>query len=129
MDIHHIGYLVREIPEAEKEFFRLGFKADGGITLDEARNIFIEFLKNGEYTIELVAPANEKAPVHRLMKKCGSMPYHICYLSQNLYEDVEQLKKDGYIVIEEPLTAPAIKNRRVAFLFKETVGIIELVEK
>ena len=39
------------------------------------------------------------------------------------------LEKMGYVVINEPLEAPAIDNRKVAFMYHMNVGLIELVEE
>jgi methylmalonyl-CoA/ethylmalonyl-CoA epimerase len=61
--------------------------------------------------------------------KYRNMPYHICYESSNLENDLRRLEGKGYIVIQKPEVAPAIKNNKVAFLMHLYVGIIELVEK
>lgn len=129
MTIHHIGYAVKSIPDSLAAFTALGFTAIGEAINDTGRNISIQFLKNDNYCVELVAPLNNRSPVSEMLKKSGNQPYHLCYNSSNLTDDIENLKKRGYIVINEPLEAPAIDNRKVAFMYHMNVGLIELVEE
>lgn len=131
MDIHHIGYAVRNIEKARDTFKSLGFIEDGTVVFDEDRNVNILFLKNQSYRIELIAPADMKkvSPVNCYIKSGGGgQPYHVCYETYDLNKKIEQLKKDKFVLAEDAKKAPAIGNRRVAFLYKRAVGLIELVE-
>lgn len=58
----------------------------------------------------------------------GSRPYHICYECENLEEKIRELQSENFLLIREPQPAPAIGNRRVAFMYGENVGQIELLE-
>lgn len=129
MKIHHVGYLVANIDTAVNDFTGLGYELAGDVCVDQKRNIKIQFLKNGNYLIELVSPLNDSSPVHNMLKKNGSSPYHLCYQTKNLFAEITELKKQGYIVIAEALEAPAIASKKVAFLYKNSIGIIELVEE
>lgn len=128
MNIHHIGYAVKQIKESVNDFIQLGFIPVGEIVVDKNRNIEILFLKNENYCVELVAPMNQRSPVSEILRKSGSTPYHFCYQTTDLADQIQVLKKIGYIVIAEPLEAPAIDNKKVAFLYKINSGLLELVE-
>lgn len=129
LNVHHIGYAVKSIKESINDFIELGFTPVGEAISDTGRNIEILFLENGDYCIELVAPMNNHSPVSETLRKSGNTPYHICYMTCNLANEIETLKKSGYIVIADPLEAPAINNKKVAFLYKINIGLIELVEE
>ena len=58
MRIDHIGYAVRDICQAIKEFRKLGFSFED-IVDDPDRNLYIAFGENGGYRIELVSPRNK----------------------------------------------------------------------
>ncbi|GHV51643.1 hypothetical protein FACS1894216_06180 [Synergistales bacterium] len=47
MQVHHVGYLVKNIEAAISEFQVLGFAADGEITYDPIRDASICFLREG----------------------------------------------------------------------------------
>lgn len=129
MKVHHIGYAVKSIKESINDFIALGFKPISEAIVDVERSIEILFLENEDYCIELVAPINNRSPISDILRKSGNTPYHICYKTYNLINEIENLKKCGYIVIAAPLEAPAINNRKVAFLYKINIGLIELEEE
>ena len=128
MNIHHIGYAVKSIEKSKHEFLNMGYREEGSITHDDIREIDILFLVNGEYRIELVEPSSENAPIYNTLKKMGNTPYHICYCCENIEEQVEILEQQGYLTTSEILPAVAISGRKVCFLYKRNVGVIELVE-
>ncbi|WP_276929320.1 VOC family protein [Herbinix luporum] len=128
MKIHHIGYLVEDINTATEEFQELGYTLKNQVIYDNTRKIYISFLTNNNYLIELIQPTEESPGLSKMLKKNGSMPYHICYETDNLENSIQSLQKKGYFLIQPCAIAPALNNKKVAFLMNTSVGIIELVE-
>ncbi|MBL4930560.1 VOC family protein [Clostridium paridis] len=128
MKIHHIGYLVASVEESIAEFEKLGYISVSNTIYDEAREINICFVKNMDTVIELVSPVGKSSVVYNLYKKMKSSPYHICYESNNLKQDINKLCSEGYTVISNLSPAVAIENRNVVFLYNNKLGLIELVE-
>lgn len=87
--------------------------------------------KMGGVTIELVAPLDDKNPVSNTLAKMKnvSVPYHICYEVEDIEETIGELKKRGYMLIQKLAPAIAFDNRRVVFMLKREVGLIELLEQ
>ena len=129
MEIHHIGYAVKKIEDSINELEKLGYKIIGNKITDNLRNVIIQFIKNGDYLIELVAPLNKESPVTSLLKKQGNSPYHVCYITNNLEKKISDLGNSGFVIISDLLKAPAINNKKVIFLYKKEIGLIELVEE
>lgn len=134
MQIHHIGYLVKDIENAKKLYSNLGYKIISDIFYDNIRDIYISFMVKDGYLIELVSPASKDSVVYGLLKKTGPMPYHICYESNNINSDLEYLTGEeggGFMVIDSDKHVPAIPdgNYNAVFLYNNTVGIIELIYK
>ena len=128
MNIHHIGYLCKRIESAKKQFEALGYRAETATIRDDVRKIDICFLNKDGYRIELISPAAEDSVVSGLIKKYGNSPYHICYCSNAFDKDIEYLKKNGYIMIDQPTPAPALDGRKVVFFIHMHVGMIELLD-
>lgn len=128
MRIHHIGYLVKDIVKAKDEFYRLGYEGDEVIR-DQIRGIDICFLEKDGYCVELVSPYCPESAVSGLLKRYKNTPYHICYISSDINEDIQAMTTQGYVQIGEPEAAPAIDGRRVVFLMNANIGMIELVEE
>lgn len=129
MKIDHIGYAVKNIEKAVSDFTKLGFSFEKPIE-DTDRNVILAFGKNGGYCIELVSPLNKvnPSPVDLYLTKLGSTPYHICYSSDSLEEDIENLKSQGFKEVIPPHKAIAFNNRRVVFMSKLSMGLLEIVE-
>lgn len=129
MYIHHVGYLCKDIEKTKMDFLSLGYVVEQEAIRDELRDLNILFLRNGAYRIELVKP-NRNSSIYPLLKTYKNAPYHICYGVANLEDAIASFTlKGGYIVIQEPMCAPAIRNRKVCFLVKKSLGMIELVEE
>lgn len=128
LEVHHIGYAVSNMENGKDVFEKMGYVSLGDIVSDEIRNIRILFMKMGETVIELVQPNGEGNPVDGTLKKNGSCPYHICYKTDDINKSIDELKKEGFMVIKKPEIAPAIDNNLVAFLYNIKIGLIELVE-
>lgn len=129
MKINHIGYAVKRIDRALTSFEKLGFTFEPIID-DTDRNIKIAFGEKDGYRIELVCPLDKEkvSPVDSYLNSIGSTPYHICYSSNDLDAEVDNLKKQGLKVIIEPKKAVAFQGRRVVFLMNLGFGLIEIVE-
>lgn len=132
MKIHHIGYAVKNIEKSKNGFQQLGYQDEGDMIIDYTRNVKILFMVNGEQRVELIEPYNmkNKSPVDKylLKQKDMAIPYHLCYEVADIDVKIEELRKDKFILAESPKEAPAINDAKVAFLYKRTVGLIELVE-
>lgn len=134
MKVHHIGYAVKDICNAKKKFERLGFREEQSTVIDSLRNIEILFMVNEQERVELIAALEKvggggKTPVDTVLKKNGPCPYHICYITEKIDEEINYMRKEGYLIIEQPKPAPALSNRRVAFLYHKDIGLIELMEE
>ena len=129
LKVHHIGYLVKKISKAEKDFAALGFECTAPVIYDPLRDVDISFWEKDGYCVELVSPKSEKSVVYELLKKFKNMPYHICYSSTDMNGDIETLSTNGYILMDEPMEAVAIEGKRVCFLFSANSGMIELLEE
>lgn len=128
LNIHHIGYAVKDIIKAYEKFEQIGYVNETDVIRDEKRKVEIQFLIKDNYRIELISPYEGKSPIEKILKR-GNTPYHICYEVLNLESEIKNLQSTGYTLVEKPEKAPAIENKRVAFMFSVDMGLIELVEK
>ncbi len=134
MKVNHIGYLVKDIEKSILEFKNLGYIQESCIFVDNleeggsCRNVKICFLNNETTRVELVSPIEESSDIYSTIKRQGEGPYHICYSVTDLEEKIHALKSSGWIVLRRPAKAVAFANSRVVFMFKNGVGMIELVE-
>ena len=131
MKVHHIGYLVGNMSDSLKEFRRLGYEIQQETIHDPLRNINICFVENGSTLVELIEPCEGCKLFSSLHKKIGNAPYHIGYITYGggggIFTEIERLQEDGYILVQPPETAPAIGNKKAAFLMNIDAGLIEVI--
>ena len=84
--------------------------------------------KDGAPRLELLEPLDELSPVARTLATSGVTPYHICYEVQDLTAAVDALRRQRFLLVNGPVEACAMGNRRIAFMFQKNTGLIELVE-
>lgn len=128
MNINHIGYAVRNIAESISVFEKLGFCVTKEPMKDLPRKVEIAFMKNNETVIELISPTAKNSPIDNILNKLGCVPYHLCFETNDLDRKVEELKNEGFIIIEKKNKAVALSKKNIVFLYSKIIGLIELVE-
>jgi len=129
LKIHHFGFATKNIIKSKEKFELLGFKS-GSLIFDKIQQVNILFLsKDDHYKIELIEGINENSPVNNIISKVGNSLYHICYEVPNIEEAIKHLRTQSFIVRQEPVTAVALNNKKIAWLYNPHMGLIELVEE
>ena len=129
MQVDHIGYAVKKMDRAIKSFIALGYQFESTID-DFDRNIKITFGEKDGYRIELVCPIDKNivSPVDTYLSNVGPTPYHICYRTENMEEELINLEKQGFKTVKDPSKAVAFGGKKVAFLMNLGIGLMEIVE-
>lgn len=130
MRLHHIAYVCDDVQKkADSLSALLGAAAVGEVVTDEFQGVKILFLKLPDETrIELLQPLNEKSPICRFLEQGGRL-YHFCFEVEDLDAKLKELTESGRaFVVKPPAQAPAIENRRVAFVVTDEKDLIEFVE-
>ena len=63
--------------------------------------------------IELIEPIENDSPVKKFSESGGGF-HHLCFEVENIFEDIERMKKSGARVIVEPTTG--FEDRLIAFV-------------
>ncbi len=78
----------------------------------------------------MVEPIDERSSVNKILKRNGVSPYHICYEVDDINVAFNELvEAQGYIPLFRPVEAAAMNDRLICYLYKETIGFIELVNR
>jgi methylmalonyl-CoA/ethylmalonyl-CoA epimerase len=130
MRIHHVAYVTADL---EKKLAELADLLEcspiGPPVVDQVQGVRIQFVKtnNGDL-IELLEPYGERSPVLRHLKQGGGL-YHVCFEVDDLKAALQRFRdSDNAVVVCEPVPAPAIDGRHVAFVVTADRDLIEFVE-
>jgi methylmalonyl-CoA/ethylmalonyl-CoA epimerase len=128
--IEHIGIAVKSLKDSNKLFESLFGKSHYKIESVESEGVNTSFFKLGESKIELLEATNEDGPIAKFIAKKGEGIHHIAFDVDDIEAEIERLKKEGFIVLNEKPKKGA-DNKLVAFMHpKSTNGVlIELCQE
>ena len=128
LDFHHIGIACRDIAKTLVFYVSMGY-APSPVVDDPLQRVRICFLEKADAPrLELIEPLDDQSPVARTLATAGVTPYHLCYEVQDIEEAVASLRGQRFLLVNGPIPACAMNDRKVAFLFQKNTGLIELVE-
>lgn len=130
MKIEHIGIAVNSLGTSDDLFERLLGKKNYKQESVAREGVTTSFYEVGESKVELLEASNEDSPVAKFLTKKGEGIHHIAFGVDDIYAEIERLKKEGFIFIsEEP--KDGADNKLVVFLHpKSTNGVlIELCQE
>lgn len=128
--IEHIGIAVKSIKDSNKLFESLFGKSHYKIESVESESVNTSFFKIGESKIELLEATNDDGPIAKFIAKKGEGIHHVAFDVDDIEAEIERLKKEGFIVLNEKPKKGA-DNKLVVFMHpKSTNGVlIELCQE
>jgi methylmalonyl-CoA/ethylmalonyl-CoA epimerase len=128
--IEHIGIAVKNLETSnllfEKLFGNPPYKAEEVAS----EGVKTSFFMNGPNKIELLEATNFDSPIAKFIEKKGEGIHHIAFDVEDILSEIQRLKKEGFIILNETPKKGA-DNKLVAFLHpKGTNGVlIELCQE
>jgi len=122
--IEHIGIAVKDLEASNILFEKLlgvphykieEVASEGGKT---------SFFKSGPNKIELLEATKPDSPIAKFLEKKGEGIHHIAFAVEDIVTEIERLKGEGFVVLNETPKKGA-DNKLVAFLHpKGTNGVL-----
>jgi methylmalonyl-CoA/ethylmalonyl-CoA epimerase len=128
--IEHIGIAVHNLETSnllfEKLFGNPPYKSEEVVS----EGVKTSFFKNGPNKIELLEATNPESPIAKFLEKKGEGIHHIAFDVADIVAEMERLKAEGFILLNESPKKGA-DNKLVCFLHpKATNGVlIELCQE
>lgn len=128
--IEHIGIAVKNLEDSNKLFSKLFGKDHYKTEVVESEGVKTSFFKVGKNKIELLEATNEESPIAKFIEKKGEGVHHIAFDVKDINAEVERLKKEDFVVLNDTPKKGA-DNKLVVFLHpKSTNGVlIELCQE
>lgn len=128
--IEHIGIAVKNLEESNDLFTKLFGAAPYKTEEVASEGVNTSFFMNGPNKIELLEATNVDSPIAKFIAKKGEGIHHIAFDVQDIVSEIERLKGEGFIVLNE-VPKKGADNKLVAFLHpKSTNGVlIELCQE
>ena len=128
--IEHIGIAVKNLETSNILFEKLLGTPPYKEEEVASEGVKTSFFMNGPNKIELLEATTPDSPIAKFLEKKGEGIHHIAFDVANILEEIDRLKKEGFIVLNETPKKGA-DNKLVAFLHpKGTNGVlIELCQE
>lgn len=128
--IEHIGIAVKSLETSNILFEKLFGNPPYKEEKVASEGVKTSFFMNGPNKIELLEATNPDSPIAKFIDKKGEGIHHIAFDVANIHFEINRLKKEGFIVLNETPKKGA-DNKLVAFLHpKGTNGVlIELCQE
>ena len=128
--IEHIGIAVKNLESSIDLYQRLLNTDCYKTELVASENVNTAFLKTGENKIELLEATSDESAIAKFLAKKGEGIHHIAFAVDNILEEMERLKANGFTLLNETPKKGA-DNKMVCFVHpKETNGVlIELCQE
>lgn len=128
--IEHIGIAVKDLEISNLLFEKLLGTASYKTEEVASEGVMTSFFQTGPNKIELLVATNPESPIAKFIEKKGEGIHHIAFEVDDILSEMERLKNEGFILINENPKKGA-DNKLVAFLHpKGTNGVlIELCQE
>lgn len=128
--IEHIGIAVKDMASARALYERLLNTACYKTESVESEGVNTAFFKTGPNKIELLEAENEDSPIAHFIKKRGEGIHHIAFAVENIHEEMDRLKREGFTLINETPKRGA-DNKLVCFVHPKSANgvLIELCQE
>ncbi|TWR27082.1 methylmalonyl-CoA epimerase [Mucilaginibacter achroorhodeus] len=128
--IEHIGIAVNSIEVAGDVYAKL--LNTGVYKIEEviSEGVKTAFLQSGPNKIELLEATNADSPIAKFIAKKGEGIHHIAFDVTDIKAEMERLKAEGFILLnEEP--KPGADNKLVCFVHPKSANgvLVELCQE
>jgi methylmalonyl-CoA/ethylmalonyl-CoA epimerase len=113
--IEHIGIAVKNLEFSNELFTKLlgsaPYKQEGV----ESEGVMTSFFQTGQTKIELLEATNPDSPIAKFIEKKGEGIHHIAFEVADILAEMERLKSEGFILLNE-VPKKGADNKLVCFL-------------
>ena len=122
--IEHIGIAVKNMNDANVLFEKLLGVPSYKEEEVESEGVLTSFFQTGTNKIELLMATNSESPIAKFLEKKGEGIHHIAFDVEDIYAEIERLKNEGFVLINE-VPKKGADNKLVVFLHpKNTNGVL-----
>ena len=128
--VEHIGIAVRTLADSLPLFEKLLKSQCYKTEVVESEKVNTAFFKTGDAKIELLESIDENGVIAKFIDKKGEGLHHIAFEVENIESEMERLRNEGFILLNEKPKKGA-DNKLVCFLHPKTTNgvLIELCQE
>jgi len=128
--IEHLGIAVKDLEVAEKLYEKLLGTASYKREEVASEKVITSFFQSGINKIELLASTEPEGTIAKFIEKKGEGIHHVAFDVEDIYAEMERLKKEGFVLLNEEPKRGA-DNKLICFVHPKGTGgvLIELCQE
>ena len=124
LKVEHIGIAVKTLADSVPLFEKLLKSQCYKTEMVKSEMVNTAFFQIGETKIELLESIDENGAISKFIEKKGEGVHHIAFEVENIESEMERLKNDGFILLNDKPKKGA-DNKMICFLHpKNTNGVL-----
>ena len=124
LKVEHIGIAVKDLANAVPLFEKLLNSHCYKTEIVEGENVNTAFFAAGDTKIELLESTTSDGVIAKYIDKKGEGMHHIAFETQDILAEMQRLKNEGFILLNE-IPKKGADNKLVCFLHpKNTNGVL-----
>lgn len=129
-NVEHIGIAVKDLAQAEELYCHLFNILPYKREVVASESVSTSFFKVNETKIELLEAMDSDSVIAKFIEKKGEGFHHIAYEVDDIFSEIDRLKAEGFIFLNETPKKGA-DNKLVCFLHPKTTNgiLIELCQE
>lgn len=129
-NVEHIGIAVKNFSEANGLYFKLLGVEPYKTEFVESENVNTSFFRVGGTKIELLEGTTPDSAISKFIEKRGEGIHHIAFEVEDIYAEMERLKKEGFTLLNEQPKKGA-DNKLVCFVHPKSANgvLVELTQE
>ncbi|MFC0181402.1 methylmalonyl-CoA epimerase [Pseudarcicella hirudinis] len=127
--VEHIGIAVKDLSISNEIFSKLLKIQPYKQETVESEKVNTSFFQTGETKIELLEASSPESPIALFLEKKGEGIHHIAFEVDDIYAEMDRLKSEGFILINDKPKQGA-DNKLVCFIHPKSTNsvLIELCQ-
>lgn len=122
--IEHLGIAVNDLSQSQKVFDKILGNENYKQESVNSEGVNVAFYQTGESKLELLEGLSEDSAIRQYISKKGEGIHHVAFEVDDMAEEIERLKLEGFQFINETPKNGA-DNKLVCFLHpKSTNGVL-----
>lgn len=128
--VEHIGIAVKNLTDSIPLFEKMLNTSCYKTELVESEHVQTAFFQKGEAKLELLESTTPDGVIAKFVEKKGEGMHHIAFEVTDILSEMERLKKEGFILLNE-VPKKGADNKLVAFLHPKTTNgvLIEICQE
>ncbi|WOG26341.1 VOC family protein [Endozoicomonas sp. 8E] len=125
---HHLGVACKSVEQEAIVWEKVGYSRKGEAFVDPIQGVRGEFWVGPGPCLEFLENLDCRDVLNPWINK-GIKIYHQAFIVNDIHEQIERVKFNGAVLVQEPTKSVAFHGKEIAFVFLKNMSMIEFIQR